>query len=179
MVGLIFADIAGFMRLDDPDLPAFWNGVMAGLGSLLDAHGDDVLLRQSWGDALHVVTASAAKAAEVAQQIQGLVTGLVDAGGSGLPRLELRVAVHYAPAFEGLDPIQHAPTYYGTQLTFTARIEPVTPPGQVYVTEALAARLAIEAPERFVCDYVGEIQLAKRFGDYRVYAMRPARSRAN
>lgn len=179
MVGLIFADIAGFMRLDDPDLPAFWGGVMTDLGALLDAYGEDVLLSQTWGDALHVVTASAAVAADIAQAIQALVQGLLDADDRGLPRLELRVAVHYAPAFEGQDPIQHARTYYGTQLTFTARIEPVTPPGQVYVTEALAARLAVEAPERFVCDYVGEIQLAKRFGDYRVYAMRPAQSRAN
>ncbi len=172
MVGLIFADIAGFMRLDDPDLPQFWDVVMRGIAETLDAQRERILLRQTWGDALHVVTTDAATAAAVASGIQALIQQLVELPDSPFPALELRVAAHYAPVFEGFDPIQHARTYFGTQLTFTARIEPVTPPGQVYVTEGLAAQLAIEAPDAFACEYVGEIQLAKRFGNYRVYAMR-------
>lgn len=172
MVGLIFADIAGFMRLDDPDLPRFWNVVMRGIAETLDAQRERILLSQTWGDALHVVTTDAATAALIAIQIQAFIQSLVERPDSPFPALELRVAAHYAPVFEGFDPIQRARTYFGTQLTFTARIEPVTPPGQVYVTEGLAAQLAIEAPDTFACEYVGEIQLAKRFGNYRVYAMR-------
>lgn len=174
MVGLLFADIAGFMRLDDPDLPRFWDVVMRGIAETLDAQRERILLSQTWGDALHVVTTDAATAASIATRIQAFIQQLVELPDSPFPALELRVAAHYAPVFEGFDPIQHARTYFGTQLTFTARIEPVTPPGQVYVTEGLAAQLAIEAPDAFTCDYVGEIQLAKRFGNYRVYAMRAA-----
>lgn len=172
MVGLIFADIAGFKRLNDPELPYFWNTVMRGVAELMAPYDDRVLLRQTWGDALHAVTADATTAAELAAGIQELTRRLVSEAGHPLSALDVRVAAHYAPAFEGHDPIRDARTYFGTQLTFTARIEPVTPPGQVYITESLAAQLAIDAPDRFSSEYVGEIQLAKRFGTYRVYTMR-------
>lgn len=171
MVGLVFADIAGFMRLDDPQLPPFWATIMQGVATIMDRYGQRVLLRQTWGDALHAVTTDARTAAEVACAVQALIYELVAEADSPFPSLEVRVAAHYAPAFEGHDPIQNARTYFGTQLTFTARIEPVTPPGQLYVTEALAAQLTLEAPGEFASEYVGEIELAKRFGTYRVYAM--------
>jgi len=50
----------------------------------------------------------------------------------------------------------------------TARIEPVTPPGEVYVTEQFAARLALE-PAGFGCDYVGQVPAAKGYGTMRMY----------
>lgn len=174
MVGLIFADIAGFMRLDDPELPRFWDVVMRGISQVISRHHEAVLSSQTWGDALHVVTTDGPTAARIATAIQGLIQELVSLPDSPFPALQLRVAAHYAPAFEGHDPIQDRRTYFGTQLTFTARIEPVTPPGRVYITEALAAQLALEVPEEFSCEYVGEIALAKRFGTYRVYATQAA-----
>ncbi len=43
----------------------------------------------------------------------------------------------------------------------------------IFVTEAFAARLALEAPARFVAEYAGEIELAKRYGQYRLFSLRP------
>src|SRR3546814_1573473 len=63
-------------------------------------------------------------------------------------------------------------SYYGSQLSFAARIEPVVPPSMIYVTESFAAQVAIEAPDDFMLDYAGEVEFAKQFGTYRLYSLR-------
>jgi adenylate cyclase len=68
-------------------------------------------------------------------------------------------------------------TYYGTEVSRTARIEPVTPPGSVYVTEPFAAILEMEAANRFVCNYVGKTPLAKGYGVFPLYRLSRAPAR--
>ena len=70
--------------------------------------------------------------------------------------------------FETTDPVQGVTNYFGAHVSRTARIEPVTPPGEVYVTEQFAARLALE-PALFGCDYVGQVPAAKGYGTMRMY----------
>jgi len=55
----------------------------------------------------------------------------------------------------------------------TARIEPVTPPGESYVTEQFAAQLYGTANALFDCDYVGVLAMAKGYGKCRMYSLRP------
>ena len=47
-----------------------------------------------------------------------------------------------------VDPVSHKPTYWGRELTRAARIEPRTPEGEVYVTDAFAALLVLEPGAR-------------------------------
>ncbi|HWY25547.1 MAG TPA: tetratricopeptide repeat-containing protein [Nevskia sp.] len=176
-VGLIFADIAGFRRLRDEDMPHFWSQVMGGLARIIDRHGDKVLFRHTWGDAINVVTEDAATAAEIAIAVQACIEEVRRQESGMLAEIELRLAAHFAPAFGGHDPVEKVDNYYGSQLSFTARIEPVTPPGMIFVTEAFAARLALEAPERFAAEYAGEVELAKRFGKYRLFSLHSAERR--
>ncbi|HET7883270.1 MAG TPA: hypothetical protein VFL55_20455, partial [Acetobacteraceae bacterium] len=53
-----------------------------------------------------------------------------------------------------------------------ARIEPITPVGTVYVTEAFAAALAAQRDSPFVCEYVGQVSAAKDYGRMRMYSLR-------
>ena len=76
-----------------------------------------------------------------------------------------------APPTAPCDHITGRTTFYGTEVSKAARIEPVTPPGAVFVTEPFAAILALEAQERFTCRYVGRIALAKKYGDYPMYRL--------
>jgi hypothetical protein len=172
LAGVIFADFAGFSRLRDEDLPVFWARFMQAIGERLAAHGGEVLLQQTWGDALHVVTANAAAAAAIACEIQDTLERLRPSLPGPLARLELRLSAHYAPVFAGTDPIEGQRTFFGTQLSFTARIEPVTPPGMIFVTEALAAALALEAPGRYAVEYAGDVTLAKAYGQTRLLNLR-------
>jgi class 3 adenylate cyclase len=60
-------------------------------------------------------------------------------------------------------------SFMGSHVSRTARIEPVTPPGSVYVTEPFAAALVLAGRNDFVSDYVGHMPAAKDFGRLRMY----------
>ena len=132
-----------------------------------------ILLQQTWGDALHLVTEDARSAVTIAHLLVDTVRSVRRTQNGLLRQVQIRVGTHYAPAFEGYDPIEKIRTYYGTQLSFAASVEPVTPPGQVYATETCAAALALDADDEFHLEYAGEIDLAKRYGSYRLFAVRP------
>jgi class 3 adenylate cyclase len=171
LAAILFTDFKGFSTLSEAALPAFWDGVMGVVAEVLDAHESDVECRNSWGDALYAVTSSAPAAAEIALQLQDRLArfdyatlGLDGSGG-------MRIGAHYGPAYRTTDLITGRITYYGTEVSKAARIEPVTPPGAVFVTEPFAAILALEARGRFRCRYVGRIALAKKYGDYPMYRL--------
>ena len=65
-----------------------------------------------------------------------------------------------------------ARAFIGSHVSRTARIEPITPPGTVYVTEPFAAALVLDGRAPFACDYVGHLQLAKDYGRLRMYRLR-------
>lgn len=53
-------------------------------------------------------------------------------------------------------------------------IESIEAPGSAYVSEQSAAVLAASGTERFACDYLGPLALAKRYGSSRLYRLRRA-----
>ena len=171
LAAILFTDFKGFSTVSEAALPSFWDGVMGIVAEVLEAHEDDVECRNSWGDALYAVTSSAPVAAEIALELQDRLTrfdyatlGLDGSGG-------MRIGAHYGPAYRTRDHITGRITYYGTEVSKAARIEPVTPPGAVFVTEPFAAILALEARGRFTCRYVGRIALAKEYGDFPMYRL--------
>lgn len=172
LVGTLFADFAGYSRLADEEQPVFQDLLIGGVATVLAAHQPRILLQHTWGDAVHVVTDDAETTARIAAGIHDVVEQARGGLGGMLEKLELRLSAHYAPVFEGIDPVEGTTTYFGSQLSFAARVEPVTPPGMIFVTEAFAARLMLEAPDRYAAEYAGEIELAKRFGKYRLYSLR-------
>lgn len=171
---LIFADLTGFSRLREEELPGYWTRLMPQLAKAVRGQQAHVLSRNTWGDALFLVLDDATSACELAL---GLVDEVRRTGamlGGALAAMNLRVSVHYAPVTMGWDPVTLARIYYGSNVSLAARIEPVTPPGSVYVTESLAAQLAVEGGDRFDLVYAGEVELAKRHGRRRMFSLRPA-----
>ena len=70
-----------------------------------------------------------------------------------------------------LDPVTNASTYSGTHVSRTARIEPVTPPGQVYASLAFAAIASAQNITEFSCEYVGQTPIAKEYGTFPTYRL--------
>jgi class 3 adenylate cyclase len=172
LAAILFTDFEGFSKLGETVLPVFWDGVMRLIADVLDAHGEAVVSRNSWGDALYGVISSAPEAAEISLQIQDALDdfdysrlGLEGKGG------RMRIGAHYGPTYRAIDHITGRLSFYGNEVSKAARIEPVTPTGAVFVTEPFAAILALEAPDRFECRYVGRIQLAKGYGSYPMYRL--------
>jgi class 3 adenylate cyclase len=82
---------------------------------------------------------------------------------------QIRIALHAGPVFCGFDPIIGRDNYFGSSVTRAARIEPVTPPGTVFASEAFAATLVATGGDGFLLEYVGRVGLAKSYGEARVY----------
>jgi class 3 adenylate cyclase len=173
---MLFADVRGFSVLGDRQLSAFTEHVLAALARVLTIHGDSIEYRNTWGDALYVVLADASSAAACALALQDAMAEL-DFEAAGLPaHLALRLSGHVGPVIPIIDPILERPSFMGSHVSRTARIEPVTPPGAVYVTEAFASELELAGSPEFACDYVGHLPAAKDYGRLRMYRLRRRRA---
>jgi class 3 adenylate cyclase len=96
----------------------------------------------------------------------------VDLGAAGLPEtMALRLGGHLGPVYATTDPILHHENFFGAHVSRAARIEPVTPEKLVYVTETLAAVLALHNADAFVCNYVGMTRAAKDYGEMRMFLL--------
>jgi class 3 adenylate cyclase len=169
---MLFADVKGFSKLTDDQLPRFAEHVLGALATVVERHAEHVLHRNTWGDALYVVLDDVGLAAECGLELQEAMAA-IDLEASGLPsHLALWLGAHVGPVFPILDPALGLPAYMGSHVSRTARIEPVTPPGAVYVTEPFAAALVLSGSERLACDYVGHMPAAKDYGRLRMYRLR-------
>jgi class 3 adenylate cyclase len=169
---MAFGDFQGFSKLTDEQLPVFTARVLGAIAEVLGRHGEQVCDRNTWGDAVYVVLRDAGAAAEFALDLQAAIAA-IDLDRVGLPRsLALRLGCHLGPVFATHDPVLNHSVYMGSHVSRTARIEPVTPPGAVYVTEPFAAALVLEDRKEFACDYVGHMDAAKGYGRLRMYRLR-------
>ena len=170
--GLVFADFAGFSTLTDAQIIVFQEEVMGRLSSVVSRFDGELMSGRTWGDGLHLVFSDVAPAASCALALQAEVNQL-DFNGLGLGGVRgMRIAAHAAPVFDGWDPIGGTRLFYGTGVTKTARIEPRTPEGSVYVTHAFAALAVLSGEATFESTYVGTIQAAKGYGPVALYSLK-------
>jgi hypothetical protein len=172
---MLFGDVKGFSKLTDEQLPVFAARVLGGFAEALRSHGSDVQFANTWGDAVYVVLSEVFAAAHCALDLQQAMAS-IDLEAERLPsHLALRIGGHVGPVFPTHDPVLDADGFMGSHVSRTARIEPVTPPGGVYVTEPFAAALVLDGRDEFVCDYVGHMAAAKDYGHLRMYRLRRSR----
>jgi class 3 adenylate cyclase len=169
---LLFGDVSGFSRVTDEQMPAFATHVLGAFARVIARHRQDVWHRNTWGDAIYIVLTNADAAADCALDLQSTMEAL-DLEAAGLPaHLALRLGGHLGPVLPAWDPVLNTPAFMGSHVSRTARIEPVTPPGAAYVTEAFAAALVLSGRRDVACDYVGHMAAAKGYGKLRMYRLR-------
>ncbi|MEP2552211.1 MAG: adenylate/guanylate cyclase domain-containing protein, partial [Marinomonas sp.] len=121
---IIFADYKGFSRLGERELPLFMAEVMGRISSVLNAYGEHVEFRNTWGDAIYVITDEPRHAASIALDLQ---SALADLSPALMPSGEIagmRIGVHFGPIWVGTDQITGGKLCYGGEVNKTARIEP-------------------------------------------------------
>jgi hypothetical protein len=169
---MLFGDIHGFSKLTDAQLPPFIDKIMGTLGEVARRHKQHIAFINTWGDGIFVVFRNAGRAAACALDMQDAMS-TIDLKAAGLPdTLKLRLGGHLGPVYEMADPVTERPNYCGAHVSRAARIEPITPEGCVYVTETFAAVLALYNADQFSCDYVGNTEMAKRYGRLRIFLLR-------
>jgi class 3 adenylate cyclase len=161
---MLFADVAGYSALSEDQTPNFINqflGAVADLNARTAQRPEHV---ETTGDGLYMVFGSVRDAGYYALELNQLVTG-TDWASRGLPGgLNIRIALHCGPVYCGRNPVTGAPLYTGPHTSRTARIEPVTPPGQVYASSAFAAVAAAIGVDDLAMQYIGRMPLAKGYG---------------
>ena len=168
---LLFADFAGFSRVHDAAAPFFQESFWKIAAGQIAASPVKPLLASTWGDALYVVFDAPRNGAAFALSfLENMLE--VDWAALGLSEASpIRIALHAGPVFCAFDPIIGRDNYFGSSVTKAARIEPVTPPGMVYTSEAFAATLAATGRDEFSLEYIGRMALAKAYGESRIYRL--------
>jgi len=174
IVAILFADAVGFSKLTEPEVPRFVQHFLGSIAHLSEEFRTSIIAKNTWGDGLYFVFSDVEVAGDFALQLADLV-GTTKWEEKGLrPELNLRIALHAGPVYEFDDPITGDRSYSGTHVSRAARLEPITPPGQVYASEAFAALAAAHRAGNFTCDYVGQTPMAKGYGTLPTYHVRPA-----
>lgn len=169
---LLFADVVHFSKLSETQIPRFVAHFLGAIRALEGAMAVPPVMGNTWGDGLFFVFESVQDAARFAQDLVARM-GRTDWPALGLPEgLNIRVAMHAGPVYVGTDPVTGRETCFGSHVNRAARIEPITPPGQVYVSQAFAALATAQNVEDFSCEYVGQLPLAKDFGTFPMYLLR-------
>jgi class 3 adenylate cyclase len=169
---LLFADISGFSKMPEQYAPDFAEMFLGSCRRVLDSLEHRAVHVNTHGDGLFLVFELPSHAAEFAARLQERL-GEIDWPALGLTaETGVRIALHTGPLFRIFDPVTERFTFYGTHVNRTARVEPIVQPRHIFVTEEFAASLVAENQDRFSCDYIGTMQLAKKFGDARLYRLR-------
>jgi len=168
---LVFADFQGFSRLPEPVIPQFWQTIMTGCAQTLVPYAGTILATNTWGDGLHLVFDRVEVAAHALLDLREALSGL-DLAKLGIAEDSgMRIAAHLGPVYEMVDPITGRLNFYGTEVSRAARLEPVTPPGKVYISEPTAAAIEMSCAGLFCSRYVGRLSLPKNFGIERIYSL--------
>jgi class 3 adenylate cyclase len=176
IMAMLFADAVNFSKLTEQQIPLFLNYFLGAIGRLISISPHAPLIKNTWGDGLYFVFDDVKHAGLFALELCELMVQ-TDWARTGLPKaINLRIALHAGPVYACVDPVTEQPSYTGTHVSRAARIEPITPPGQVYASQAFAALAAAQGVKEFTCDYVGQTPLAKGYGTFATYHVRNARS---
>lgn len=177
IMSMLFADALHFSSLNDKELPFFLNQFLGTIAELLRRTAYKPVMKNTWGDGLYMVFSGVDEAGGFALELCDLINQTRWEDRSLPAELNLRIALHAGPVFECIDPVTEVKNFIGSQVSRAARIEPITPPGQVYASQAFAALAAAQGMKNFVCDYVGQVPQAKGYGTFPTYHVRRSNSR--
>lgn len=178
MMAMLFADALNFSKLTEAQIPKFVEHFLGAIARLISTSSYAPVVKNTWGDGLYFVFSSVRDAGQFSLDLCDLIV-VTDWTKKGLPKdLNLRIALHAGPVYSCIDPVLGQPTFTGTHVSRAARIEPITPPGQVYASQPFAALAAAQDVAEFSCDYVGQTPLAKGYGTFPTYHVRRRNSPA-
>lgn len=171
IMGLLFADVSGFSKLSEEEIPLFVRHFLGTVAAELAASPWTPIMTNTWGDGLYFVFDSVRSTGEFALALCEVVRA-IDWKAKGFQHdLSLRIGLHAGPVYACVDPVTKRPNYIGAHVSRAARIEPITPPGEVYASGAFAALARSEQIKEFICAYVGQTPLAKGYGTFPTYVV--------
>jgi class 3 adenylate cyclase len=169
---MLFADAVGYSRLSEQQIPLFFEHYVGAIAAYNEATDHKPVHMETAGDGMYMVFDDTGMAGRYALGLSEIINAC-DWKSRGLPAdLSVRIGLHCGPVFIATDPITRQPLYSGIHTSRTARIEPITPPGQVYTSSAFAAVATALGASGLRFSYIGHTQLAKHYGVLPLYHMK-------
>lgn len=168
---LLFADMKGFSKLTEEQMPVFIETFFGLVGRLIRRSDNGPVTTEDRGDGVFCVFNTSRQAARFALDLNECLEAVNSQKELKLKQeLKVRIGLHAGPVHEFLHPITGKLAYTGTHVSRAARIEPVAPPGHVWASREFAAMASIEqqaVPKKtpdFDCVYVGLTVWHKDYG---------------
>jgi class 3 adenylate cyclase len=165
---MVFVDVECFTRIPERDIPGFVDRYFWGVLNVLRRTKSAPLAQNTWGDGLHLVYPGVREAGLFALAFQDFLRGVKRSTGDS-PPVRVRIGLHAGPVYELFDPIIGRRNYLGEHVNRAARLEPATPPGEIYASRNFAALAAAEGVPEFRCLEVGFLLGAKESGRFQAF----------
>lgn len=169
---ILFSDMRGYSKLCDRDILWYFNELQPVLAAVIAEFRTEIQHLDTWGDAIFLVTGKASTAAKIAIALNNAMAEIDQSNLDLKEPLLMRIGLHFGPIYKVYDHLMQCFTYASKDVTKTARIEPVTPPGEIFGTEPFVAKLELEGEGWANFEYAGTISSAKNFGAFRMFHIR-------
>jgi 8-oxo-dGTP pyrophosphatase MutT (NUDIX family)/class 3 adenylate cyclase len=169
---VLFGDVKGYSGLDNEQLKTFAETILPLAAQRIQNY--KYFHVNTWGDGIIVASEEILETARIGMELRDLFENL-DWNRYNLPPLDIRLSMHHGEYFQGKDPFTAAGLLTGRSIILAARIEPITTPGRIWITEAAAVMLreAERATQpHFATDEIGPIALPKGAGEERLFLLR-------
>lgn len=173
---VLFGDVKGYSALNNNQLRVFAETILPMAADRIKRF--DYFHVNTWGDGIIVASESIQECACIAVELRDLFEYL-DWERYNLPPLDVRLSIHHGEYFKGVDPFTDAGLLTGRSIILAARIEPITTPGRIWITQAAAVILGDAERgsklKHFAADEIGPIELPKGAGEENLFLLRRAK----
>jgi len=169
---VIFTDIEKYSTLKDADLKIYFNKVIPVVSEQLKEYKDAAIIWNTWGDAIFAIYDKAEMAINMALAYRESFSK-INFEEFGIRKLNPRIAGNFGEFELIFDPVSGKQNVHGTLVNITARIEPVTTPGEIFVTKEFKdmSISSYDKVENVRFEDMGEIKLPKNAGQLNLYRL--------
>ncbi|MSU23824.1 MAG: DUF4071 domain-containing protein [Opitutus sp.] len=168
---MLFAEVMNFKKIAEHQMPAFIAEFKGAVARLLASMPAGPAVSESWGRSNYFVYDGLGDAALFALELRDTVAR-TNWGQLGLPAdLGIRAVLHAGPVYSYDDPVLKRRSCIGSHVNRAARVEPITPQGQIYVTQEFAALCGAEGVAAVGFEFLGRLPTAKLFEDAPLYRL--------
>ncbi len=172
-MSIVFADVAGFGSMSEPEVKRFSSTVLPACTQLADTH--KTAFCNTWGDAIVAFFDSVEQAIAFALELRDMFRSPRDESshlGHFRNSLSIRISVHSADVYVSeSSATAGGKIFFGTQVSVAARVEPITAPNEVFATEAVVAMLKGN-PGSIAWTDLGKVTLPKEQRREKLYWIR-------
>lgn len=171
-VFIVFSDLKGFSSMTAHEKEVYLREHLVSLNSRITESLQKAITYNTWGDAIVAIFNEGIDAVDFMLEYRNFAPILKSANEE--KKIIPRIAGHYGEVNLFNDPLLGKMNMLGVEINTAARVEPVTRPGEVFVTKEFKESFE---REQFLAksvdfDELGLIPLAKDFGEKELFRLR-------